>query len=116
MIFIRTSISIKGYNIAMLIKIQKSEKDETQSLFFQLKQQTLWLVFLLIIAIITIFSKLLLFCFIFSEYFTWLFNFSLRVRYPSLGTHYYFWQCSVLAVKKSSCILEGLCNTLWISP
>jgi len=40
MIFIRTSISIKGYNIVMLIKIQKSEKDEPQSLFFQLKQQT----------------------------------------------------------------------------
>jgi len=35
------SINInQGHNIVMLIKIQKSEKDETQSLFFQLKQQT----------------------------------------------------------------------------
>ena len=51
----------------MLIKIQKSLKDETESLFFQLKQQTLWLVFLLIIVIITILNKLLLFYFIFSE-------------------------------------------------
>jgi len=39
--FIRASISIKGHNIVMLIKILKSEKDETQSLFFHLKQQTL---------------------------------------------------------------------------
>jgi len=54
----------------MVIKIQKSEKDEIQSLFFQLKQQTLLLVFLLIIAIIATFNKLLLFCFIFSKYFT----------------------------------------------
>ena len=70
MIFIRTSISIKGHNIVMLIKIQKSEKDEPQSLFFQLKQQTLLLVFLLIIDIITNLNKLLLFCFIFSKFFT----------------------------------------------
>jgi len=35
----QASISIKGHNVTMLIKIQKSEKDETQSLFFQLKQQ-----------------------------------------------------------------------------
>jgi len=41
MIFIRTSVSIKGHNIVMLIKIQKSEKDEPQFLFFQLKQQSL---------------------------------------------------------------------------
>jgi len=41
MIFIQASISIKGHNIVMLIKIQKTGKDETQSLFFQLKQQTL---------------------------------------------------------------------------
>ena len=33
MIFMRTSISIKGHNIVMLIKIQKSEKEEPQSLF-----------------------------------------------------------------------------------
>jgi len=40
--FLKTgSISIKGHNIVMLIKIQKSEKDETQSLLFQLKQPTL---------------------------------------------------------------------------
>jgi len=39
MMFIRESISIKEHNIVMLIKIQKSEKDETESLFFQLKQQ-----------------------------------------------------------------------------
>jgi len=56
MIFIRASISIKGHNITMLIKIQKSEKDETQSLFFKLKQPILWLVFLLIIAITTTFT------------------------------------------------------------
>jgi len=48
MIFIRTSISIKGHNIVTLIKIEKSEKDEPQSLFVQLKQQTFLLVFLLI--------------------------------------------------------------------
>jgi len=68
--FIQASISIKGHNIVMLIKIQKSEKDEIQSLFFQLKQQTLCLVFLLINAIPTNSNKLLLFYFIFSEYFT----------------------------------------------
>jgi len=39
MIFIRASILIKGHNLSRLIKIQKSEKDETQFLFFQLKQQ-----------------------------------------------------------------------------
>jgi len=66
MIFIQALISIRGHNIVILIKIQKSEKDETQSLFFQLKQQTLLFVFLLIIAIITTFNILLLFCFIFS--------------------------------------------------
>jgi len=33
--FYTVSISIKGHNIVMLIKIQKCEKDETQSLFFQ---------------------------------------------------------------------------------
>jgi len=63
MIFIRETISIKGHNIVMLIKIQKNEKDETQFLFFQLKQQILLLVFLLIIAIITNLNKLLLFLF-----------------------------------------------------
>ena len=36
--FIWTSISIKELNINMLIKIHESEKDETQCLFFQLKQ------------------------------------------------------------------------------
>jgi len=36
---------------------------------------------------------------IFSEYFTWLFNGSLWVRYPSLRTHYYFWKRGALAVK-----------------
>jgi len=41
MIFILASTSIKGHNIVMLIKILKSEKDETQSLIFHLKQQTL---------------------------------------------------------------------------
>ena len=41
MSFIRASISIKGYNIVMLLKIRKTEKDEPQSLFSQLKQQTL---------------------------------------------------------------------------
>ena len=35
------SKSIKGHNIVMLIKIQKSEKDEPQSIFSQLKQQTI---------------------------------------------------------------------------
>ena len=35
--FIQTSISIKQHNVTMLIKIHKSEKDETQSLFFQLE-------------------------------------------------------------------------------
>ena len=58
MIFIRASISVKEHNIVMIIKIQKSEKDEPQSLFFQLKQQTLWLVFSLIIDIITNPNKL----------------------------------------------------------
>ena len=43
--FIRASISIKGHNVNMLIKIHKSEKDETQSLFYQLKQQILCLIF-----------------------------------------------------------------------
>ena len=61
-------------------KIQKSEKDETQSLFFELKQQAFWLVFLLIIATVITLNKILLFYFIFSESFTWLFNYSLWVR------------------------------------
>jgi len=39
--FIWASISIKRWNITMLIKIQKSKKDESQSQFSQLKQQTL---------------------------------------------------------------------------
>ena len=34
----RASILIKEHNVNMLIKIHKSETDETQSLFFQLKQ------------------------------------------------------------------------------
>jgi len=63
MIFIRGSISIKEHNFIMLIKIQKSEKDEPQSLFFQLKKQTLWLVFILIIAILTNSNKLYYFVF-----------------------------------------------------
>jgi len=54
MIFILTSLSIKGHNIVMLIKIQKSELDETQSLYFPIEATTLWLVFLLIIAIINL--------------------------------------------------------------
>jgi len=58
-------------------------------------EATLWLVFLLIIVIITNLNKLLLFC----ESFTWLFNCSLWVQYPSLRTHYYFWQRGTLAVK-----------------
>ena len=37
--FTWASISIKGYNIAMLFKIQKSKKDEPQSQFSQLNQQ-----------------------------------------------------------------------------
>ena len=41
MILIWASISIKGDNIVMLIKIRKSEKDEPQSLFSYLKKQTL---------------------------------------------------------------------------
>ena len=49
--------------IFMLIKIQKSEKDEPQSLFSKLKQQTLWLVFLLIIVILTNSNKLYHFVF-----------------------------------------------------
>ena len=53
MIFVRASISIKGYNIVKLMKIQKSEEDEPQSLFSQLKQQTLLFVFLLMITILT---------------------------------------------------------------
>ena len=54
MIFIRASISIKGYTqYYHANQNTKSEKDETRSLFFQLKQQTLWLVFLLIFVIIT---------------------------------------------------------------
>ena len=36
--FLRVSISIKELNIDMLIKIHESERDKTQSLFFQLKQ------------------------------------------------------------------------------
>jgi len=100
--FIWASISIKGHNIVMLIKIQKSEKYESQSLFFQLKQQTLWLVFLLIIAILTNSNKLYYSFFLFSESFTWLFNCSLWVWYPSLGTKYYFWQHDALVIKKSS--------------
>ena len=43
MIFIRASISIKELNIDMLIKIHESERDETYSLFFQLKQLILCL-------------------------------------------------------------------------
>jgi len=39
--FYTTSIPINRHNIIMLIKIQKSEKYEPQSLLFQLKQQTL---------------------------------------------------------------------------
>jgi len=35
--FIRASISIKELNVNMLIKIDKSEKDENESLFFQLE-------------------------------------------------------------------------------
>jgi len=65
---------------------------------------------LLIIAITTNSNKVLLFCFIFSEYFTWLFNCSLWVRYPSLGTHYYFWQRSALKVisnEQCGVLLEG---------
>jgi len=56
--FYTTSIPINRHNIIMLIKIQKSEKYEPQSLLFQLKQQTLWLVFLLIIAILINSNKL----------------------------------------------------------
>ena len=41
MIFILTSLSIKGHNIVMLIKIQKSELDETQSLYFPIEATTL---------------------------------------------------------------------------
>jgi len=63
MIFIRASISIKEFNIDMLIKIHKSEKDETESLFFQLEATNSLSVFLLI-NVNTINSKLfLLFCF-----------------------------------------------------
>jgi len=47
MIFIWTSISIKGHNIVMLIKIQKSDKDESQYLFFQLKQENYLTCFLI---------------------------------------------------------------------
>ena len=36
--FLRASISIKELNINMLIKIHESGRDETYSLFFQLKQ------------------------------------------------------------------------------
>jgi len=48
--FIRASISIKELNINMLIKIHESERDETQSLFFQLEAINSLFVFLLIIA------------------------------------------------------------------
>ena len=59
----------------------------------------LCLVFLLIMAITKNSKDFLLFCFIFSEYFTWLFNCSLWVRYLFLRTHYYFWHCGALVVK-----------------
>ena len=89
MIFKRASISIKGHNIVMLIKIQKIEKDELQSIFFQFEQQTLWL-FLFNHCNHNKFQQTLLFCFLFSESFTKLFKCSLWVRYPSLVTNYYF--------------------------
>jgi len=41
MIFIWASLSIKEHNIVIIIKIQKSERDEAQTLFLQLKQETL---------------------------------------------------------------------------
>jgi len=50
------------------------------------------------------FNKLqqtLLFYFLFSESFTWLFNCYLWVWYTSLGINYYFWQRSALAIDKS---------------
>jgi len=47
-------------------------------------------------------QQTLLFCFLFSEFVTWLFNCSLWIQYPSLGTNYYFWQHSALAVEKLS--------------
>jgi len=53
------------------------------------------------------FQQTLLFCFLFSESFTWLFNCSLWVWYPSLETNYYFWQCA-FAVEKSS-IFHNYC-------
>jgi len=94
----------------MLIKIQKSKKDEPQSQFFQLKQQTLWRVFFLIIAIITNSQQILLFYFLFSESFTWLLNCFFWVRYPSLGTNYYFWKHGSLVVNQSS-VMQ--CDQIW---
>jgi len=77
-----TGINIKWHNIVMLIKIQKSEKDKSQSLFFQLKQETFWLVFLLIIAILTNFNKLYYFVFylvnLLIDYSTIPFGFDIR--------------------------------------
>jgi len=52
--------------------------------------------------------KLLLFNFIFGESFIWIFNCSLWVRYPSLGTHYYLWHYVALVVKN-----HRLRSTIW---
>jgi len=60
MTFIRESISIKEHNVNKLIKIHKSETDETYSLFFQLEATNFLSVFLLIIANTTILNSLLI--------------------------------------------------------
>jgi len=99
MIFIRASILITEHNIIMTNQNTKEWERWNSIPIFLIEATTLCLVFLLIIAITTNFNKLLLLFFIFCEYFTWLFNCSLWVRYPSLGTHYYFWQHGAFAVK-----------------
>ena len=47
---------------------------------------------------------------------TWIFNNSLWVWYPSLGTHYYFWQSGALAVESHQvfCAIVGEQFDCWV--
>jgi len=114
MIFIRASISITWHDVIMTNQNTKEWERWNLIPICPIEATTICLVFLLIIANTTKSNKILLFCFIFSEYFTWLFNCYLWVRYPSLGTHYYFWQRGVLAVKSHQGFGTGEQFDFWV--
>ena len=68
--FLRASISIKELNIDMLIKIHRSEEDETYSLFFQLETTNSLSGFLMITDNIITINTLFIVMFIFSKHCT----------------------------------------------